>query len=91
MVSLEELRKTRISKVENFRKEGINPFPSNTSRTHKIIEVLDAFDSLAESKKDFILVTFEKEKSFSTLTPLGIPRPLSRHSCILPAFLHICY
>jgi lysyl-tRNA synthetase class 2 len=55
MASLEELRKNRISKLDNFRDRGVNPFPARSHRTHQIKEVLDNFDSLLKSKDELLL------------------------------------
>lgn len=43
---LEEIIKLRKDKVKNLRDSGVDPYPSTTSRTHKIKDVLENFDSL---------------------------------------------
>jgi lysyl-tRNA synthetase, class II len=47
-MSLDEIRKTKIKKVEDLKKAGINPYPAVSSRTHSIVEVLEQYDQLKE-------------------------------------------
>ena len=48
MASLEEIRKERIRKIETLKKKGLNPYPAETNRTHKISEFLKEFKNLDE-------------------------------------------
>jgi lysyl-tRNA synthetase class 2 len=48
MASLEEIRKERIRKLETLKKKGLNPYPAETNRTHKISEFLKEFKNLDE-------------------------------------------
>src|SRR3989344_2379473 len=51
----EQLYKDRLSKLENLKKAGIDPFPAKGQRTHTVAEVLEGFAKLSKSKKDIIL------------------------------------
>ncbi len=55
MATIDELRKTRIKKLEAIKSAGINPYPEKTKRTHKISEVLKDFPKLSRLKKQVIL------------------------------------
>jgi len=55
-VALEEIRENKIKQLENLKKEGINPYPIKSLRTHKISEVLDDFDKLVEKGEKVALV-----------------------------------
>ncbi len=54
-MALDEIRKTKIKKVEELKKTGIDPYPASSSRTHTVLEVLASFDDLSNSKKEVIL------------------------------------
>lgn len=54
-MALEEIRKTKIEKVQALRKAGIDPYPASSGRTHTIGEVLTGFDQLAQEKKSLTL------------------------------------
>jgi lysyl-tRNA synthetase class 2 len=41
-----ELRAARVSKLEQLREKGINPYPSKSTRTHIVRDVVDGFDAL---------------------------------------------
>ena len=56
MVTIDELRKIRLKKLEAIRKAGILAYPGKTGRTHKIEDVLKDFANLVRSKKEVILV-----------------------------------
>ncbi|MEO8065290.1 MAG: lysine--tRNA ligase [Candidatus Doudnabacteria bacterium] len=47
---IEELRQVRILKLEQLKKDGIDPYPVHTGRTHTIAEAVEKFESLAGSK-----------------------------------------
>jgi len=55
-VALEEIRENKIEQLENLKKEGINPYPIKSLRTHRINEVLDGFDKLAKKSEKVVLV-----------------------------------
>lgn len=52
---MDEIRKIKIDKIQNLKKAGINPFPADSSRTHRISDVLSEFDKLSEKKETLIL------------------------------------
>ena len=55
MASIEELRDTRIKKIELLNKAGMNPYPASVSCDYTISEIKSKFDKLAEtSKEDYI-------------------------------------
>ena len=47
---LEDIRKTRLEKLENLKKAGINPYPADVLRTHTNAEALDAFKRITNKK-----------------------------------------
>ena len=55
MATIEELRKTRLKKLEAVKKARINPYPEKTKRTHQISGALKEFGSLSRSKKEIVL------------------------------------
>jgi lysyl-tRNA synthetase class 2 len=56
MSSIKEIKKTRLKKLENIRKAGINPYPAKVKRTHTCQEAIDNFEKLmAEEKKLFLV------------------------------------
>ena len=46
-MALEEIRKARLKKLENIRKAGVDPYPAESFRSHKISEALENFDKLS--------------------------------------------
>ena len=56
MPSIKELKEIRLKKLENIKKAGFLPFPSETKRTHKIKEALRKFSILSRRKKEVVLV-----------------------------------
>lgn len=50
-MSLEEIRKKRLEKIERLKKAGQNPYPAKSERDTKIIDFLDDFDSNLKSNK----------------------------------------
>lgn len=50
-MSLEEIRTTRLHKLALLRERGIDPYPSQTKRTHTTAEMIADFSSLAVSKQ----------------------------------------
>ena len=55
-MSLEEIRKTKIEKIEKLKKMGIDPYPAKSERTHEIAQTLLLFDSLSSDKTELVLV-----------------------------------
>jgi len=55
MATIEELRKTRLKKLEAIRKSLVSPYPEKTKRTHSIEEAVRDFAKLSRSKKEVIL------------------------------------
>ncbi len=47
-MALEEIRKARLKKLENIKKAGIDPYPAESFRSHKIAEILEDFDALSQ-------------------------------------------
>ena len=50
-MALEEIRKTKIEKVEAAINAGLDPYPAVCNRTHKISEALADFERLSQDKK----------------------------------------
>ena len=55
MATIEELRKTRLKKLEAIKKAGLLAYPEKTKRTHDIAEALGGFSKLSCSKKEIVL------------------------------------
>jgi lysyl-tRNA synthetase class 2 len=53
---IEELRQVRIQKLEELKKQGIDPYPIHSERTHTVGQAVEKFESLAGSKEQVILV-----------------------------------
>mgnify|MGYP000126620197 CR=1 FL=1 len=56
MSNLEELRKTRVQKMKNLIKAGINPYPAQVTRTLTNKEALDEFSKISRAGKKITLV-----------------------------------
>ncbi|HEB01547.1 MAG TPA: lysine--tRNA ligase, partial [Candidatus Portnoybacteria bacterium] len=56
MPTIEDLKKTRLKKLAKIKKAGINPYPSQTKRTHTCQEALADFKKLSRSKRKIVLV-----------------------------------
>lgn len=56
MSSLEEIRALRLKKLQLLKDQGINPYPSEVNRTHKIDDVLTSFSALETDKVIISLV-----------------------------------
>ncbi|MEX2053067.1 MAG: amino acid--tRNA ligase-related protein, partial [Candidatus Paceibacterota bacterium] len=54
-MALDEIRKTRIEKLNKLKEAGIDPHPAESSRTHKISEALVDFDKLADKEEKLVL------------------------------------
>lgn len=55
MASLEELRQERLKKLESLTALGTTCYPSTSSRTHELKEVMNGFTSL-ESSQEIVIV-----------------------------------
>ena len=55
MASLEEIRATRLEKVEILRKNGMDPYPAKAERTFSVGEAEKNFDRIAGEKKSVTL------------------------------------
>ncbi|MFH1713979.1 MAG: OB-fold nucleic acid binding domain-containing protein, partial [Candidatus Nealsonbacteria bacterium] len=55
MATIDEIRKTRLKKIEAMKKASIPPYPEKTKRTNDIAEAISSFNSLAKSKKEIVL------------------------------------
>ncbi len=49
-MALDEIRNTKIKKIEELRKSGVEPYPANSSRTNSIKEAIDNYSEWKESK-----------------------------------------
>lgn len=54
-MALDEIRNTKIKKVEELTKLGIDPYPAISSRTNSIAEAINNFDSWNASQKELVL------------------------------------
>ena len=54
-MALDEIRNTKIKKVEKLREAGVDPYPAVSNRTHSVEEALINFDNLSNSKEEVIL------------------------------------
>lgn len=52
MASLEELIQERKEKLAQLKDAGKDPYPSASTRTHRIVDVLDAFEALAKEEQE---------------------------------------
>src|SRR3989344_5028595 len=56
-MALDEIRKTKIEKVNKLRKAGIDPYPAVSERTHKISEILKNWNEKSfESNRPGIII-----------------------------------
>ncbi len=55
MASIEELRRERMKKLEALQSLGVNAYPSATSQTHELSNVLTEFISLDQSQEQIIV------------------------------------
>ena len=56
MEKVTDERQARLLKLEEIKKQNVNPYPSKSKRTHVIGEALNNFDKLLEKKKVVSLV-----------------------------------
>ena len=54
-MSISDIRKTRLKKLEAIEKAGFSAYPSKTRKTFEIKEVLKEFNNISRSKKEIIL------------------------------------
>jgi len=54
-MALDEIRKTKIEKVDKLRKVGIDPYPALTRRSHSVAEAVEKFDEFSDSKREVVL------------------------------------
>lgn len=54
-MSLENIRNERLAKIERLKEDGINPFPSHSSRTHSGVVFLEKHSTLEEDKEPVTL------------------------------------
>ncbi len=52
MASLDEMRDARLNKLENLKKQGIDPFPSKVARDFDISELKNRFNEFKDSGKE---------------------------------------
>lgn len=52
MASLEEIRSTRLEKLNLLKERGLLPFPAKSKRTHTISDVREQFSKLSESGQE---------------------------------------
>ena len=55
IMAIEEIRKTRLKKLENIKKAGIDPYPAESFRSHKVSEALENFEGLSNSGEKITL------------------------------------
>lgn len=55
MSFLDEVRAERIKKLELLKEGGMNPYPVSTERDFSVLEILEKFETFAETKKEIIL------------------------------------
>src|SRR3989344_8700530 len=55
-MALEEIRKAKLEKLENIKKAGIDPYPAESFRSHKVSEALENFEGLSNSGEKPTLV-----------------------------------
>ena len=51
----EEIVKERMKKIEELKKEGVNPYPSKVERSSSLGEVLKSFSAFAKARKKLAL------------------------------------
>src|SRR4030042_4607797 len=56
MAQIDDIKKTRLRKLETVRNSGILAYPEKTKRSHTIKDSLKSFTSLSHSKKEIVLV-----------------------------------
>jgi lysyl-tRNA synthetase class 2 len=54
-MDIKDLKEIRLKKLEKIKNLGIQPYPSESKRTHTIKEALEQFDNFSSSQKELIL------------------------------------
>lgn len=54
-MSLEDIKKIRLEKLERLKKAGVAPYPAKTGRTRGVSEALENFEGLAAAGKKIVL------------------------------------
>ena len=54
-MSLSDLRKTRLEKLEKLQKAGVNAYPAVSGRTHAIAQAVENFDEFAKKEMELVL------------------------------------
>lgn len=54
-MSLEDIKKVRLEKLEKIKAKGFDPYPAETHRTHSIKDVLVDFDALVSKEEKITL------------------------------------
>lgn len=57
MASIEELRDTRIKKIELLKEAGMEPYPSSVPRDYTISEIKNKFDELVQASENKFIST----------------------------------
>lgn len=55
MASIDEIRNIRIEKLNALKAKGISPYPISSKRTHTILDTVNDFSKIAQSKKTVTL------------------------------------
>ena len=55
MAQIDEIRKSRIKKLEAIKKAGLLAYPAKTKRTHQISQALEGFSKISAAKEEIIL------------------------------------
>ena len=55
-MSLEDIKQTKLEKLELLKKAGVDPYPAKSWRTHEIKQALENFEKLSEEKERIVLV-----------------------------------
>ena len=51
MASLNEIKQSRLEKIENLKKTGMNPYSFDVKRDHTLEEVVENFEKTKDIKK----------------------------------------
>ena len=54
-MAIDDIRNTKIEKIEKLRKAGTDPYPASSKRTNTVSDTIENFDKLAEEKKELVL------------------------------------
>jgi len=56
MATIDQIRKTRLKKLEAVKKALFNPYPEKSKRTHTILQASAQFNVLSRTQKEIVLV-----------------------------------